>query len=52
MKLLDENVYVINKFSEVTSFDSQFDNVINHINSMIDCLSVFNTADAEFTDEH
>ena len=47
MKLLDENVYVINKFNEVTDFDYRFEDVIQHIGVMIDCLSVFNSEDAE-----
>ena len=48
MKLLDENMYVLNKFTNVTAFDSQFDDVVNHINLMIDYLSAFDAADASY----
>ena len=47
MKLLDENVYVLNKFSEVTAFDSQFDDVIKHINLMLDYLYVIDAGEAD-----
>ena len=48
MKLLDENMYVLNKFTNLTSFDSQFDDVVKHINLMIDYLSVFDPSDASY----
>lgn len=46
MKLLDENLYVLYRFMNLTAFDTQFDDVVNHINSMINYLAVFNSADA------
>ena len=48
MKLLDENMLAINKFGGITNFDSQFDTAVNHIRTMLYCLSVFNSGDAEF----
>ncbi|MBO7610604.1 MAG: hypothetical protein J6T23_00145 [Elusimicrobia bacterium] len=48
MKLLDENMYVLNKFTNVTAFDSQFEDVVTHINQMISCLSSFNSSDASY----
>ena len=38
MKLLDENLYVLNKFAELDDFSSQFNDVVNHINLMINYL--------------
>jgi len=46
MKLLDENVYVINKLSELKEFDYHFEEILQHISLMIDYLSVFDVADA------
>ena len=38
MNLLDENLYILNKIDGLTAFDSQFDDVVNHIILMIDYL--------------
>ena len=48
MKLLDENMYVLYKFTNLNAFDSQFDDVIKHINLMIDYLSAFDASDANY----
>ncbi|MBR3627816.1 MAG: hypothetical protein IKN42_03085 [Elusimicrobia bacterium] len=46
MKFLDENLYVLNKFNDLTEFSSQFDDVVKHINIMLDYLSVISESDA------
>ena len=48
MKLLDENLYVLSRFESLTGFDSQFDDVVKHIDLMIDYLSSFNQQDASY----
>ena len=46
MKLLDENLYVLNKFGEIVDFSSQFDDVVYHINLMINYLEQINPSAA------
>ena len=43
MKLLDENLYILNKFNNLTDFSSQFDDVVEHIKLMIECSKEINS---------